>query len=245
MKRNLILVIIWQCMSLCGMAQEQAKITYKIHASKTPKTEDASVASFVLKTDEQFSNLKFELLVNGKESIFKHQSKLALEEQTYFYKMALAASGASNRVWYTNTAVNQLIEQYEFMGRRFLIETTLDYLPWVFTSESRKIEGYTAYKATCMKPSLGSSGAGERKIEVWYTPDVPIKAAPLGLTGVPGLILEVSFHRITYTVDTIELAPESGIAINKPTKGIKMPLAEFIEVADKKLKQLKKERARQ
>ena len=227
------------------MAQENGRITYKVHASKTPKTKDASVASFVQKTDEEFKNLKFELVVNGGESVFRHQSRLALDEQTYFYKMALAASGASNRVWYANTTTNQLIEQYEFMGRQFLIESTLDYLPWTFSSEPRKIGNYTAYRATCMKPSLGSSGAGERKVEVWYTPDVPVKAAPLGLTGIPGLILEVSFHRITYTIDTIELAPETAANINKPTKGVKISLIEFIEVADEKLKQLKKERARQ
>lgn len=77
----------------------------------------------------------------------------------------------------SNTAI-------DFIGikRGFLVEDNQLKYTWNITSETKKIQNYTCYKAA-------TSFRGNN-FEAWFTPDIPINAGPWKLYGLPGLIVE-------------------------------------------------------
>src|SRR6218665_698056 len=76
-----------------------------------------------------------------------------------------------------NTAID-----YIGLKRGFIvIDDNLKY-NWKITSETKKIQNYTCYKAT-------TSFRGNN-FEAWFTPDIPLNIGPWKWYGLPGLILE-------------------------------------------------------
>ena len=148
--------------------------------------------------------------------------------------MALAMAGASNKLWYTNSEI--LLMQYNFMSELFLIESKKNSIKQELSKETKKIGDYTCYKANCILKNIGNKGLGEKKVEVWFTKEIPIQLGPVGLTGLPGLILEANFFKVSYVASNIKLNVEGNVEIKKPQKGRNIKDADFFEMASQKVK---------
>lgn len=59
---------------------------------------------------------------------------------------------------------------------------------WKITSETKKINGYTCYKATGTLPNLGVI---PDNFEAWFCPQINLPFGPYEFAGLPGLIFEV------------------------------------------------------
>ena len=79
-----------------------------------------------------------------------------------------------------------------------------------FTKESKKILGYTCYKA------LSSDEGGD--YEVWFTREIPNNTVgPLEIVNIPGLVLEVSSLGFSCRASSVEILPNKiEIVIPKP-----------------------------
>lgn len=63
---------------------------------------------------------------------------------------------------------------------------------WQLSKETKVINGYPCYKATCeWEYETRSGNAGIRSANAWYTPQIPYSFGPNGFNNLPGLILEV------------------------------------------------------
>ncbi len=79
---------------------------------------------------------------------------------------------------------------------------------WVLQNETKKIDGYTCYKATVSRVLYTEN---EHTVEAWYTPEIPIPFGPIGYGGLPGLILQLTQRSVTYVTKKVTLNPKGGI----------------------------------
>ena len=79
----------------------------------------------------------------------------------------------------------------------FILAETKPIMNWKVTKESKKILGYTCYKATTKFRG--------RDYTAWFTPDIPYNLGPWKLGGLPGLILKVENDLFDYDAIRIVL----------------------------------------
>lgn len=81
---------------------------------------------------------------------------------------------------------------------------------WQLTQETKIINGYTCYKATCeWEYETRSGNNGIRSAIAWYTPQIPFSYGPNGFQDLPGLILEIEQNGNKLVVKKIELFKEN------------------------------------
>lgn len=214
-------------------------ITYKVYNVSNEGHKDADVNDFLKRTNDDLVKLEFELSFNAEESLFIVKDALDIDDNSYFRNMALAMAGASNRIWYTSS--EKLIMQYNFMNKLFLVEKDKNSIDWQLSKETKKIGDYLCYKATCILDNIGSKGLAKKKVEVWYTNDIPIPLGPVGLVGLPGLILEANFFKVSYVASNIKIQKGEMIKIIKPEKGERMTETDFFNLAVGKVKEYKED----
>lgn len=141
--------------------------------------------------------------------------------KTYKYKLPLGSGFASHNT-FVNLAESKRLWQSEPFGRKkFLVEDTVKRLEWKTAEGQKIILGFTCKKA--------ASQDGDIIWIAWYTEELAVPFGPNGITGLPGLILELTNnnHHITYTAIQLKKdAPE----IIEPGKGEKISAEKFREV---------------
>jgi GLPGLI family protein len=152
--------------------------------------------------------------------------------------MSFSRSGAMGET-YKNLATEQLVEQKEMFGKKFLIEDTLKVQRWKLGTDAMTILGYKCMKAT-MTDSVRMRGDSmtKRNITAWFTEDVPVAMGP-GLYGsLPGLVLAVDVNngQMTSVAKKVEFKKVKDEDIATPLKGEKLTRKEF----DEKVKEMMK-----
>lgn len=114
-----------------------------------------------------------------------------------------------------------LYTQKYFNDKEILMRATQDNYQWTITDETKKIQGFTCYKATLKFK--------DRKPEfiVWFTPEIPFGAGPMEFVGLPGLVLEVRTPFFVYGATSINLNSEE-----KPYKLPDLTILEYDEVQE-------------
>lgn len=87
-----------------------------------------------------------------------------------------------SRYYYTNTVTGELIFRESVVGNLFIVNDSIEDIPWVLHNEDKKIGDYTCQKATGLYRG--------REYTVWFTAEIPISHGPWKLRGLPGLIME-------------------------------------------------------
>lgn len=129
-------------------------------------------------------------------------------------------------------------EQKDLMGKQFLIkDEPLPTFKWKTTGRQKKILGYACMEAICV--AKGTDGK-ETKTTAWYTTAIPIASGPEGITGLPGMVLEVSLSdNIAYTAIKVNALESKMINhIKPPVKGKKATAKEFEAISLQKIKEM-------
>ncbi len=161
--------------------------------------------------------------------------------------------GADGGDLYKNFAQSKGVQSSEFGGKAYLIIDTLKAEPWKMTDETKKIMGFTCYKATRkikqaqrsvirtfggpannISDTAKSQSAPEvKEIEIiaWFTNDIITPAGPENFGQLPGLILELDFDNGS----TVFTATEVKKTVNKkelkePQKGKTVSRQEFQKI---------------
>lgn len=122
------------------------------------------------------------------------------------------------------------VESREFMGRFFLIDEAAQRKSWKLTGEQKTILGYPCRKALLQDTS--------RKVEAWFTAQIPVSVGPGEFADLPGLILEITNGDRSAVASKIDLKSLPKDAIEQPTKGKSVTQAEFKKMMDEKLKEM-------
>lgn len=124
----------------------------------------------------------------------------------------------SNGDYYVDLSKMECLEENEIMGEKFLVQRPKR--EFQLTIETKKIAGYTCYKAFSEEVvSFSKLGVGmqdkTKTITAWYAPEIPLPFGPMDIYGLPGLVLELQSGQTVYTITELEL--------NTNVKEIKFP----------------------
>lgn len=142
---------------------------------------------------------------------------------------------------YKNSQTKKYLKTEEFANKNYLITDVLKNYNWDITQESKKIGGYTCYKAISItkvtkkelqeyevekaKQSKNKTSffnlekPKDEEITVWYNPEIPVSHGPNQYWGLPGLIMEVNENNLIILCSKVILNPKDKKSIKAPKNG--------------------------
>lgn len=184
-----------------------------------------------------------DLLFNEKSSIYRNGDKSKNTGGPRQIQEETDAAGNTMRIemdepeefLYADLETGQTHHQRDFMGRIFLVESPKEKLKWKMTGNQKMILNYPCQEATTM---IDSSN-----VSAWFTPRIANQTGPMGLDGLPGLILEATMQdgQVLIQADSIELKALEKNAIQKPKEGKKVSRDEFRQIVDEKNKEMQEQ----
>ena len=130
--------------------------------------------------DEAISYLNPEALVEGDNS-----------DMSYSIATTMLING--NNRYYSNSTNN--IRLFEIISGGTSIHVTEDYnkFSWVISDRTKSIGNYTCRLAEgTYKKETSCCGTEQVHLTAWFAPSLPYSFGPMGIDGLPGLILEVT-----------------------------------------------------
>jgi len=161
------------------------------------------------------NNQTFKLEFNKTKSSFKYINKLNSDPTFSEVENRIARSAfTSSFDFYCDILTNTQITKG---SDNILIENKNSKLDWIISSDSKKIDNYLCYKATCRESyfSRNTNDIAYYTIEAWFAPMLPYGFGPIQFNGLPGLILELHYINTTYFATKILLS-DKDIPINLP-----------------------------
>lgn len=166
--------------------------------------------------------ISYHLRINDHESIYEIDHELLKKVNDHSVKLVKRVGGSG--VFYYNKRDSIYLNKKELLGDLYLIEQEKPI--WVFTSESKDIDGIECLKAFSTKKMNNSKRQWDRITTAWYAPSMPYSFGPKNLNGLPGLILELQENEVVLYLTKIEFL-DSESKIEVPDKGIKMTEKEY------------------
>ncbi len=227
-----------------GLVQAQEDIYMEVIYGK-----EVRLKTDTSKTVKLIPGLEYKLQATPTESVFQYIKKLTDEGEDMFRFSHARSSFLGDGIHYMNLEKAYAIflrkkSLIDIEGKYIRIKSPIPNLEWKITRESKKILGYTCYKAigaktrTTLEPIKGSDG----KLKIvnkttyyiaWFTPQIPFGFGPVGFGGLPGLILELKQGKqggYRYVATSFKMG-RKPFRVKEPEKGVLISKEEY----DKKL----------
>ena len=186
-----------------AFAQKKGTITYNFKILEDEKfIKNEVIGKFFLQAIEGAKHLKFELTFNDSISEFKLIKNLALDGENL--EIAIIDSRARKEIYIFKNKIYHNNSNGLFKENEFLIIDPLNQ-NWVYTNETKIIDGYTCYKAT-NEYIVTNGKIFKHPVIAWFCPQIPISIGPRGYGGLPGLILELQEWNSVFGVEKIEFS---------------------------------------
>lgn len=139
---------------------------------------------------------------------------------------------------YVDIKNQQKTEQKDLMGKQFIVQSqSLSAKKWKTTGRQKKILGMPCMEATMMDES------GKYQVMAWYTTAIPVSSGPSGMSGLPGMIMELSIGE-NILIAAIKVEPIEArmlTHIKPPTKGKKVTAKEYELIEQKKIAEMEQQ----
>lgn len=155
-------------------------------------------------------------------------------------------------ITWLNFAEGRKVVQREFAAKQYLVTDSIGKAKWKLTGETRNILGYSCQQAITTRVGKRSmismdNGVMTNKeipdtshVIVWFTPIIPVPAAPDFEGQLPGLTLQIDINGNT-TYKAVEVSQKADIAIIKePKKGKKVTAEEFNKEREKMMNEMQR-----
>lgn len=223
----------------------------------------------IMERMKNFLEKTYVLTFNKTESVYKEDEKLATPGSGSGGWGGGFASSFSGGPQYKNVKNQEILQEQEFFGKRFLVKDELKKLDWQMTTETKQIGQYTCFKAVATKEVDAFDWRSMRRrntekdtdkakdttntqvvsdeieipktieIVAWYTPQIPVNQGPGEYWGLPGLILEVNADRTSILCTTIVLNPSEREEIIVPSKGKELTQEEYNKTVQQKMEEMR------
>lgn len=237
-----IYVILFLLVSHLSLAQEknlvveyQAQTTFENTEDLFPRNSsfgpNADMEKALRNSMDEIHNYK--LLINKDLSSFEYQPKINNEQSNFGMRISFSAGDD----WFIDLENHTKSREAQAVnGEAYLIQDSIENLDWKITREKKKVYNIDAQKATAYHDSV--------EYIAWYAPSIPLPHGPMGITGLPGLILDLKVSKPLKKTKIIShfwvagLTTEENVKIVRPTKGQIISLKEFMELNDKLIEEL-------
>lgn len=141
-------------------------------------------------------------------------------------------SGSSDNKLLKDFDTKEMIDQRDFLGKKFLITGEIAEMDWKITGQQKKILDFVCQEATTSNE--------EEIITAWFAPQIPLSNGPDAYGQLPGMILEVSMEdgKRTIVATKIEFGTVAEELLVTPKKGKKITREGFQKVQEEKLKEM-------
>lgn len=189
----------------------------------------------------EFSTLRFQLIFNGDESLFKQLIDEEDDVNSFNAggggRMMIRRGGMQGET-YMNRNEDILTMKQEFMGKEYLIEDTVKMSPWKFGKETKTIAGYN-----CKMAYYTDESRPDRKQEItaWYTDQLRPFLGPERFNTLPGTVLAIDVNggERVVVAKSVELRSLKKNELKKPVTGTKTTGAEFRKMVEERMKEMR------
>lgn len=204
----------------------------------------------------------FELYFYNHQSKYQKQESLESVKPNTGFSMTVTKDG-DDHVLFKDIKKKETIEVADFYSRTFYIKDSLTTPKWEITQETKQIGDYLCIKAIQIIPVTKEALEAyekemekindkktnfftplppkDKKIEAWFTPQIPVGHGPSRYHGLPGLILELKVDKEVFLATKIVLQSKDLKPIEFPKVKKTLTQKEFDEMKKKKFESLKNE----
>jgi len=231
MKKKIILhlnILFFYAMVFSAKAQT-GRIIYQVFSSHQMENLSEDIYQYFDLVNISIENnpMDFELTFNRGEAFFEIKDRIGTNDfQTKISKVMLGGM----KKFYSNIETEEFLKQEVAYGETFLIPFNKP--DWELSNSSKMIGKYKCYKATTFYIVVNDAGSFKKNVIAWYCPEIPYMYGPSGFFGLPGLILELTDDKRTYSATEISLN-QSDYNIVKPKKGVIITQEEFEKLREK------------
>ena len=171
----------------------------------------------------QFSTNWYNFIFDNNKSIYKFDR---LDEKT---KLPFNNNAAEENLWYNDYSAGTYTDRKFVFDDNYLLTDSLIKIDWkLVPNETREIAGFNCRKAVGI---LFDSVY----VFAFYTDDILIPGGPMGLHGLPGMILGITIPRMysSWIATKVDIVNVNKAAITPPLKGKKKKGSELIETVKK------------
>ena len=232
MKKHILLFTIFITTLCTGQLKygsvQYGKITNKeITVSKeSPVYKD--VTEWITKLNTEADKVEYTLNFTAEEAYF-YANPILIDNDGITFSLA-ATIGRGKIKHYQNKITNEN-RDYKDSQRTGKIIVNGEKKEWTILNETKKIDGYTCFKATT--PYLiDEDGRVKENVffTAWFSPEIPISFGPAGYGGLPGLILELQTDKATFFVKKINLSLDKIPEIDKLTSPKAITMEAYLEI---------------
>jgi GLPGLI family protein len=136
---------------------------------------------------------------------------------------------------YLDQANSKRVMLQEFMGKKYLIEDSLQLRAWKFGTETKAINGYDCKQATFYVEDR------KQNIVVWYTDKLRPFLGPESFNTLPGAVMMVDINNgeRTITAKTIDLRPLKKTEMKIPSGGTKTTEPEYRKMVNEQMERMR------
>jgi GLPGLI family protein len=225
MKKLLIPVAICFC-SLLHAQQfvNSGLIEFEVKTNNHKSFGDGIFAQMFKDKMPQFTVSYYNFIFNENRSVYKYDR---IDERT---KLPWRNSSPDeDNLWYNDYTSGTFTDRKNIFGDDYLLNDSLMKIDWkLVPNETREIAGFNCRKAVgIIFDSV--------YVFAFYTDEITVSGGPMGITGLPGMILGITIPRM-YTSWIASKVQLNGVDLNSitaPSKGKKKKAGELLESVKK------------
>jgi GLPGLI family protein len=200
---------------------EKGLIEYEVKVNNHKALGTGTWAEMMKDRFPKLSTSYYQLTFNTDKSIYLFNRK---DEKT---KMPWGNEGEDN-IWYNDYDKASFVQQKSVFGDTYILTDSLIRIDWKMTNETREIAGFNCRKAV-------GKIFDSVYVFAFYTDEIIVSGGPMGLHGLPGMILGITIPRMfsSWVATKVEVNGVNYSTINAPTKGKKKKAKELQETAVK------------
>lgn len=165
----------------------------------------------------QFSTNYYQYTFNADKAIYKYSHQ---DEKT---KLPWGNNNAEDNIWYSDYTAGTFVDQKFVFDDTYLLTDSLMNIDWkLVPNETREIAGFNCRKAV-------GKIFDSVYVFAFYTDEITISGGPMGIHGLPGMILGITIPRMftSWIATKLQIVGVNTRAIAPPSKGKKKKATEL------------------
>jgi len=218
MKKILFSIIILSTFS--ANAQQfinSGMIEYEVRINNHRMFGDGFFAEMFKDKMPQFSTTYYRLTFNDNKTVYKFDR---LNEKD---KLPWGSNNAEDNIWFNDFNTSTRINQKFVFDQTYILTDSLMKLDWkLMPNETREIAGFVCRKAQAII-------FDSVYVFAFYTDEITVSGGPMGIHGLPGMILGITIPRMfsSWIATKLQVNGVNTSIIAAPTKGKKKPAGEL------------------
>jgi GLPGLI family protein len=227
MKKIVVSIIILTAIS--ANAQQfinSGMIEYEVRINNHRMFGDGLFAEMFKDKMPNFSTTYYHLTFNDNKTIYKFDR---LNEKD---KLPWGTNNAEDNVWYNDFNSNTRVNQKSVFGETYILSDSSLKLDWkLVPNETRDIVGFNCRKAQAVI-------FDSVYVFAFYTDEITVSGGPMGIHGLPGMILGITIPRMftSWIATKLQVNGVNTNIIAAPTKGKKKQATELKQSVEKATK---------